>query len=111
MILTNLCLQMKQNISLQSMHRRSRYFNILILEFIFDCIFGPKKDKLFYPVFVFSRVMSNAIYDFVLYMQSEGLSIPLIYHGTISVASIKNGIWNIIFYSGIDWGPVYFSKV
>ena len=47
----------------------------LILEFILDHIFGPKKDKLFCPVFVFRRGMSNAICDLVLYQQSKGLNI------------------------------------
>ena len=35
--------------------------------------------KLFCPLFVFYRGMSNAICDFVLYLQSEGLNISRIY--------------------------------
>ena len=46
-----------------------------VLGSILDHIFGPKKDKLFCPVFVFRRGMSNAICDLVLYLQSEGLNI------------------------------------
>ena len=47
----------------------------LILGSILDLSFGPKKDKLFCPVIVFRRGMSNAICDLVLYLQSEGLNI------------------------------------
>ena len=47
----------------------------LMLGPILDHIFGPKKDKLFCPVFVFRRGMSNAICDLVLYLQREGLNI------------------------------------
>ena len=43
--------------------------------FIFNDIFGPKKkDKLFCPVFVSRRGMSNVICDLVLYLQSEVLN-------------------------------------
>ena len=55
------------------MHKRKRCSNIF--DTILDYIFGPKKDKLFCPVFVFCRGMSNANCDFVLYLQSEGLNI------------------------------------
>ena len=48
-----------------------------------DHIFGPKKDKLFWTVFVFQGGMSGAICDLVLYLQSEGLNISWIYPGTI----------------------------
>ena len=47
---------------------------ILVLGFISDHIFVPKEDKLFFPVFAFHKNMSNAIYDLVLYLQSEGLN-------------------------------------
>ena len=47
---------------------------ILVLGFISDHMFVPKKDKLFLPVFAFRKSMSNAIYDLVLYLQSEGLN-------------------------------------
>ena len=47
----------------------------LILGPILEHIFGPKKDKLFWPVFVFHRGMSNAICGLVLYLQSEDLNI------------------------------------
>ena len=69
------------------MHKRKRCSNIF--DTILDYIFGPKKDKLFCPVFVFCRDMSNANCDLVLYLQSEGLNISL----------IKNGIRNTVFYS------------
>ena len=47
-----------------------------------DQMFDPKKDKLFWPVLIFRRGMSNGIYDLVLYLQSEGLNISWIYRGT-----------------------------
>ena len=47
---------------------------ILVLGFISDHIFVPKEDKLFFPVFAFHKNVSNAIYDLVLYLQSEGLN-------------------------------------
>ena len=57
---------MKQNI----------FLNIFDTRAYLDHIFGPKKDKLFCPVFFFfRRGMSNAIYDLLLYLQSEGLNI------------------------------------
>ena len=49
----------------------------MILGPILDHIFGRKKDKLFCPVIVFRRGMSNAICNLVLYLQSEGLNISL----------------------------------
>ena len=56
---------------------------------ILDHIFGPKKDKLFWPEFVFRRGMSNAICDLVLYLQSGGLSISWIYPVTIPFQYLK----------------------
>ena len=47
----------------------------MILGPILDHIFGRKKDKLFCPLIVFCKGMSNAICDLVLYLQSEGLNI------------------------------------
>ena len=61
----------------------------MILGPILDHIFGPKKDKLFCPVFVFRRGMSKAICDLVLYLQSEGLNILWIYPGTIQFQYLK----------------------
>ena len=57
---------------------------------ILDHIFGPKKDKLFWPEFVFRRGMSNAICDLVLYLRSEGLSISQICPGTIPFQYLKS---------------------
>ena len=61
----------------------------MILGPILDHIFGPKKDNLFCPVFVFRRSMSNAICDHVLYLQSEYLNIPWAYPGTIPFQYLK----------------------
>ena len=57
------------------MHERKRWLTFLLLGFILDHIFFPKKDNLSCPVFVFHRGMSNDICDPVLYPQSEGSSI------------------------------------
>ena len=61
----------------------------LILGYTLDHIFGPKKDRLFCPVFVFRRGMSSAICDLVLYLQSEGLNILWIYPATIPFQYLK----------------------
>ena len=58
--------------------RESNFFQPIL-----DHIFDPKKDKLFYSVFVFGRGMSNATCDLVLYLQSVGLNISWIYPGAI----------------------------
>ena len=42
---------------------------------LYTTILGPKKDNLFFLVLVFRGVMSHAISDLVLYLQSEGLNI------------------------------------
>ena len=59
------------------------------LWYIFDHIFGPKKDNVFYPVFVFHRVISNGISDFVLYFKNEGLSISWVSRGN-PILLLKN---------------------
>ena len=60
---------MKEN----SFLKKDDVFAFLILGFIFDHIFGPKKDKHFWPVFVFHKDMSNAICDLVLYLHEYTL--------------------------------------
>ena len=62
---------------------------VLILGPILDHVFGPKKDKLFCPVFLFCRGMSNAICDLLLYLQSVGLNNSWIYPGTIPFQYLK----------------------
>ena len=61
----------------------------MILGPILDHNFGPKKDKLFCPLFVFRRGMSNAICVLVLYLQSKDINISWIYPGTISFQYLK----------------------
>ena len=51
---------------LNSIYKRRRRSNIFDNRPILDHIFGPEKDKLFCPVFVFHRGMSNAICVLVL---------------------------------------------
>ena len=46
-----------------------------LLRFIFDDIFGPKKNDLFCPVFVFQKGMSIGMLKYILYFKNEGLSI------------------------------------
>ena len=71
------------------MHKKRRCSKIFDTRLIFDHIFGPKKNKLFCPVFVCHRGMSNVICDLVLYVQSEALNISWIYPGTIPFQYLK----------------------
>ena len=45
------------------------------LRFIFGDIFGPKKNDLFCPAFVFQRGMSIGMLKYILYFKNEGLNI------------------------------------
>ena len=47
-------------------------FPLESLGFIFDYLFGPKKDKIFCGVFLFHSGMSNGICDLILYLKSGG---------------------------------------
>ena len=89
------------------MHDRRRYLTFLLLQFILDHIFGPKKDNLFCPVFVFHRGMSNSICDLVLYLKTKGLKISWISRCS-SILVFKNGIRNTVFYSVSSWTSLYF---
>ena len=72
-----------------SMHKKRQCSNIFVLGRILDHIFGWKKDKLFSPVFVFRRGISNVIYNLVLYLQSQDINISLIYPRTIPFQYLK----------------------
>ena len=63
----------------------------LILGSILDYIFGPKKGKLFYPVFVFHKGMFNAqCYQWSGAISVEGgFNISWIYHGTMPFQYLK----------------------
>ena len=65
------------------MHERKLCLTFLLLGFILDHIFCPKKDNLSCPVFVFPRGMSNGICDPVLYPKSEGSNVSWILSGTV----------------------------
>ena len=80
------------------------------LGFIFENIFGPWKDKIFCPVFVFHRGMSNGTYGHVLYLNIEGLNISGIFRYNSSLV-LKNGIHNTVFYSVCSWTWLSFPKV
>ena len=55
------------------MRERRRCLTFLLLGFILDHVFGPRKDNLTCLVFVFRKDMSNGIYDPVLQLKREGL--------------------------------------
>ena len=57
------------------MHERKLSLTFLLLGFILDHIFYPKKNRLSCPVFVFRRGMSNDICDPVLYTEREGSNV------------------------------------
>ena len=61
----SLCLQMKWNILLRSMHKRRRCLAFLILWFAFDHFWGPKKDKIFCPVFVLGMSMPSVVLCYI----------------------------------------------
>ena len=63
-------------------------FTLLVLWLILVHIFGPRKDKAYYPVFAFCRGISNVICFMVLYFLYECLNI-LIYDGTILFEYLK----------------------
>ena len=69
--------------------KEDNVLTFLILGPILDNIFCPKNDIIFCPVFSFRKGMSNAIYDLLLCLQSEGLNISWIYPGTIPFQYLK----------------------
>ena len=75
---------------------------LLPLRFIFDDIFGPKKNDLFCPVFVFHRGMPIGILKYILYFKNEGLNISWISRYN-SILGLKNGFHNTVFYSVSIW--------
>ena len=106
------CLSFKE---LFAQNKRGIYLNIrlrtkwlqvgILLQppgFIFDDIFGPKKNDLLCPVFVFHRGMSIGILKYILYFKNEGLNISWISRYS-SILGLKNGFHNAIFYSASGW--------
>ena len=106
------CLNFKE---LFAQNKRGIYLNVRLrnkwlwvgiqlqpLGFIFDDIFGPKKNDLFCSVFVFHRGMSIGILKYILYFKSEGLNISWIplYN---SILGLKDGFHNTMFYSVAGW--------
>ena len=69
--------------------------------------FRSEEGQLFCSVFVFRRGMSNAIYDLMRYLQSEGLNIISWYNSI----PVQNGILNTVYYSITNQRPVYLSKM
>ena len=72
------------------------------LGLIFDDIFGPKKNDLFCPVFVFHRGKPIGIFKYILYFKDEGLNISWISRYN-SILAFKNGFHNTVFYSVSSW--------
>ena len=72
------------------------------LRFIFGNIFGPKKNDLFCPVFVFQRGMSIGMLKYILYFKNEGLNISWISRYN-SILGLTNGFHNTVFYSVSGW--------
>ena len=106
------CLNFKE---LFAQNRRSIYVNVRLrtkwlwigillqpLGLIFDDIFGPKKNDLFCPVFVFHRGMPIGILKYILYFKNEGLNISWISRYN-SILGLKNGFHNTVFYSVSSW--------
>ena len=76
----------------------------------FDKIFGPKKNDLFCPVFVFHRGMRIDILKYVLYFKNEGLNISWISRYN-SILGLKNGFHNTVFSSLSIWTQLYISNM
>ena len=106
------CLSFKE---LFAQNKRGIYLNIrlrtkwlqvgILLQppgFIFDDIFGPKKNDLFCPVFVFHRGMPIGILKYILYFKNEGLNISWISRYN-SILGLKNGFHNTLFYFVSGW--------
>ena len=106
------CLNFKE---LFPRNKRGTYLNVCLrnkwlwvgillqpLGFIFDDIFGPKKNDLFCPVFVFHRGMSIGILKYILYFNNEGLNISWISRYK-SILGLKNSFHNTVFYSVSGW--------
>ena len=106
------CLNFKE---LFARNRRGIYLNVRLrtkwlwigillqpLGLIFDDIFGPKKNDLFCPVFVFHRGMSIGILKYILYFKNEGLNISWISRYN-SILGLTNGFHNTVFYSVSGW--------
>ena len=106
------CLNFKE---LFAQNRRGIYLNVRLrtkwlwigillqpLGLIFDDIFGPKKNDLFCPVFVFHRGMPIGILKYILYFKNEGLNISWISRYN-SILGLRNGFHNTVLYSVSSW--------
>ena len=68
------------------------------LRFIFDDIFGRKKNDFFCPAFVFQRGTTIGMLKYILYFKNEGLYISWISRYN-SILGLKNGFNNTVLYS------------
>ena len=83
----------------------------VILAFILDYSFGPKKDKLFCPVFVFCRGMPMSSAKWICVASAKQRLkgfINISWYNSIPV--IKNGIHNVVLFSVANWKPLFFPK-
>ena len=69
--------------------KQATVFTFLVLWLILAHIFGQRKVNACCSVFVFCWGTSNAICDLVLYLLYEGLSISLMYDGTVLLQCLK----------------------
>ena len=85
---------------------RTRWLWIGILLHPLGLIFddtGPKKNDLFFPVFIY-------ILKYMLYFKNEGLNISWISRYN-SILRLKNGFHNTVFYSVSIWTELYISNM
>ena len=78
------------------------------LRFIFDDIFGPKKNDFFCPVFVFQRSMPIGMLKYILYFNNESLKISWIsLHN--SILGLKNDFHNTVLNSLAGRSLIFFN--
>ena len=72
-----------------------------IFDYIFFC-FGPKKNDLPCPLFVFHRGMFIGFLKYIVYFNNEGLKISWISRYN-SILGLKSGFHDTLFYSVSGW--------
>ena len=83
-------------------HKRRCCLTFLLLRFILDHIFCPKKDNLFCPVLVFHRCVSSGICDLILHLKKKGAKISRISRYS-SILVLKNSVHNTAFCFASGW--------
>ena len=83
----------------------------VILAFILDYSFGPKKDKIFCSIFVFCGGMPMSSAKWICAVPAKRRLkgfLNISWYNSIPV--IKNGIHNAVLFSVANWKPLFFSK-